>query len=44
MDTMAEPIQKYCIDSTLGDEQQVGLDYPQLVQEVTPGNILLVLN
>ena len=30
------------LDSTLGDEQQVGLDYPQLVQEVTPGNILLL--
>ncbi|HEJ9662040.1 pyruvate kinase [Proteus mirabilis] len=30
------------LDSTQGDEQQVGLDYPQLVQEVTPGNILLL--
>lgn len=30
------------LDATLGDEQQVGLDYPQLVQEVTPGNILLL--
>lgn len=30
------------LDASLGDEQQVGLDYPELVEQVTPGNILLL--